>query len=140
MMHVGRRHTHRWLIAALLLVCGDLLAPQTVRAGCGHYVGMRIHPEGFEAIGFGLPGALSTRPEIPTTGVPNSPAAPCSGLRCSQDRPDPLPVVRVVPRIDLWGCLDLSVLTIRNPSSPFPIDDDRPSPLARAERLSRPPR
>jgi hypothetical protein len=141
-MPVARRCFHRWLIAALLLVCGGLVAPQPARAGCGHYVKTTMQRADAGSVGLHLLAASGTLPDAPRKPeVPKPPASPCPGLRCSQDRPAPAPapVLSAVPRIDLWGCLDLSAFTLRNPSSPFPFEDDCPPPSDRAERLSRPP-
>lgn len=139
-MPVARRYSHRWLIAALLLLCGGLFAPQSARAGCGHYVRTKLQLADAGAVGLDLLTAIGTMPDAPgTPDVPKPPVSPCAGLRCSQDRPSPAPVPQAVPRIDLWGCLDLSAFTLRNSSLPFLCEDDCPPPSDRAERLSRPP-
>src|SRR5689334_237507 len=116
-MYVPRWYVYRKLIAVLLLVCGGLLAPQTARAGCGNNVRTKTHAAGAESAGLDLGAAFGALPDAPPMSeLPKPPASSCSGLRCSQERPAPLPPA--VPRIDLWGCLDLSAFSLRNPSSP----------------------
>src|SRR5262249_37635949 len=131
-----------WIVAGLLLASCAWLAPSSARAGCAHDIAT-----GSEAEGSGLAhfdrldsaGALAGDSRRLTPTEP-SPTPTCPGFRCSRDVPAPLTAPRTLPRIDAWGCFQLSWAALGTHSSPFPPDDDSPRPLDRAERLARPPR
>jgi hypothetical protein len=140
MLRVGRFPLLRWLFITLLVVSSGWLMPSTSRAGCSHYIRTKIQGASTAAIGLDTLDALAALPGVlPGTGFPIPPASPCSGLRCSQDQPVPASIPQVVPRIDLWGCLNLIAFTLQNPSSSVPFEDDCLHPTDRSEQLARPP-
>jgi hypothetical protein len=131
-----------WLVAGLVLACGGWLSPPMARADCSHYVTTRADAarSGVARLDPLISSGMSSREPWRGSPLGGPPARPCSGFGCSRDSKAPTTAPPAVPRIDAWGCFDLSAFALRTDSAPLPIDGASPHSLDRADRLTRPPR
>ncbi|WP_165252393.1 hypothetical protein [Paludisphaera soli] len=128
----------------LAFLCGLLLAPRAVEAGCGAAMGLASRSASLarlEILGHDAHGPMATPEEGAPAPVPDG-VPRCSGPSCSNDVPSPPPSGGLQPAPGRGEALSATQLVAADPPGPlaFPVSDERLDPSAEASRVFHPPR